>query len=339
MKLLDKIWQKGKEFLQVEYPIVSGGMTWISDHRLAQAISENGAFPVLAAGNMTPDELEAEIDKCVDILKTPFAVNLITIAPNYRSHCNLILRKGVQYVIFAGSFPTKHDIQDMKKAGKKTLSFASTKSIAQRQIDYGVDALILEGSEAGGHIGYVSLSILLQQVLFEIRDFPVFVAGGLASGRLMAHLLLMGAYGCQFGSLFAASKESNAHPRFKDAFIKARARQAMATPQYDSRLPVVAVRAIKNRATEEFGKLQIRLLQQLDKGEITRDQAQYEAEEFWVGSLRKAVVDGDVDFGSLMAGQSVGLIKDIKPIKDIITELIRDAEDELQRLHSLFESL
>jgi len=339
MKLLDKIWQKGKEFLQVEYPIVSGGMTWISDHRLAQAISENGAFPVLAAGNMTPDELEAEIDKCVDILKTPFAVNLITIAPNYRSHCNLILRKGVQYVIFAGSFPTKHDIQDMKKAGKKTLSFASTKSIAQRQIDYGVDALILEGSEAGGHIGYVSLSILLQQVLFEIRDFPVFVAGGLASGRLMAHLLLMGAYGCQFGSLFAASKESNAHPRFKDAFIKARARQAMATPQYDSRLPVVAVRAIKNRATEEFGKLQIRLLQQLDKGEITRDQAQYEAEKFWVGSLRKAVVDGDVDFGSLMAGQSVGLIKDIKPIKDIITELIRDAEDELQRLHSLFESL
>lgn len=339
MRLLDKIWQKGKEFLQVEYPIVSGGMTWISDHKLAQAISENGAFPVLAAGNMPPDGLDAEIDKCVNALKTPFAVNLITIAPNYRSHCNLILRKGVQYVIFAGSFPTKHDIQDMKKAGKKTLSFASTKSIAQRQIDYGVDALILEGSEAGGHIGYVSLSILLQQVLFEIRDFPVFVAGGLASGRLMAHLLLMGAYGCQFGSLFAASKESNAHPRFKDAFIKARARQAMATPQYDSRLPVVAVRAIKNRATEEFGKLQIRLLQQLDKGEITRDQAQYEAEKFWVGSLRKAVVDGDVDFGSLMAGQSVGLIKEIKPIKDIITELIRDADDELQKLSSLFKSL
>ena len=339
MKLVDKIWQKGKDFLHVEYPIISGGMTWISDHNLAKAISDNGAFPVLAAGNMPSDELENEIDECVNSLRTPFAVNLITIAPNYRSHCNLILNKNVQYVIFAGSFPTKNDIQDMKKAGKKTLSFASTKSIAQRQIDYGVDGLILEGSEAGGHIGYVSLSILLQQVLFEIRDFPVFVAGGLASGRFMAYLLLMGVYGCQYGSLFAASKESNAHPRFKDAFIKARARQAMATPQYDSRLPVVAVRAIKNRATEEFGRLQFRLLQQLDKGEITRDQAQYEAEKFWVGSLRKAVVEGDVDFGSLMAGQSVGLIKEIKSIKDIITQLMQDAEDELHHLHSLFQSL
>jgi enoyl-[acyl-carrier protein] reductase II len=183
------------------------------------------------------------------------------------------------------------------------------------------------------------LIILLQQVLFELRDFPIFVAGGLARGQLMAYLLLMGAYGCQFGSLFVASEECNAHPKFKDAFIKARARQAMATPQYDSRLPVVAVRAIKNRATDEFGRLQLELLQQLEKGEITRDKAQYEVEKFWVGSLRKAVVDGDVDFGSLMAGQSVGLIHEIKPIKEIIQQLMQEAEAELQRLHSLFNKL
>jgi enoyl-[acyl-carrier protein] reductase II len=113
----------------------------------------------------------------------------------------------------------------------------------------------------------------------------------------------------------------------------------MATPQYDSRLPVVAVRAIKNCATDEFGKLQMRLLQQLEKDEISRDQAQYEVEKFWVGSLRKAVVEGDVDFGSLMAGQSVGLIHGIKPIKDIINGLITAAESELCRLHSLFKSL
>ncbi|MGD9380373.1 MAG: nitronate monooxygenase [candidate division WOR-3 bacterium] len=337
--LLDKIWEKGKRFLGVRYPILCGGMTWISDHKLAQAIADNGAFPVLAAGNMPPEELATEIDECVMNLNGPFAVNLITIAPNYRAHCQLLLEKNVPYVIFAGSFPSRQDVQQMKNVGKKTLSFASTKSIAQRQIDYGVDALILEGSEAGGHIGYVSLIILLQQVLFEFRDFPIFVAGGLADGRLMAYLLLMGAYGCQFGSLFVCSEECSAHPRLKDAFIKARARQAMATPQYDSRLPVVAVRAIKNCATDEFGKLQMKLLQQLEKDEISRDQAQYEVEKFWVGSLRKAVVEGDVDFGSLMAGQSVGLIHGIKPIKDIINGLITAAESELCRLHSLFKSL
>lgn len=337
--LLDRIWTKGKQFLGVRYPILCGGMTWISDHRLAQAIADNGAFPVLAAGNMPVEDLEKEVDACVSNLNVPFAVNLITLAPNYRSHCQMILKKGVQHVIFAGSFPSRQDVQSMKKAGKKTLSFASTKSIAQRQIDYGVDGLILEGSEAGGHIGYVSLIILLQQVLFEFRDMPIFVAGGLADGRLMAYLLLMGAYGCQFGSLFVCSEECSAHPKFKDAFIEARARQAMATPQYDSRLPVVAVRAIKNKATDEFGKLQMRLLQKLEEGEITRDKAQYEVEKFWVGSLRKAVVDGDIDFGSLMAGQSVGLIHEIKPIKDIINRLVADAESELHRLHSLFKTL
>ncbi len=338
MELLDKIWQQGRDFLGVDYPIMCGGMTWISDHRLAKAVSDCGAFPVLAAGNMPPEELEREIDQCVETLRKPFAVNLITIAPSYRAHFDLVLSKAVRHVIFAGSFPRKTDIQQMKKNGKKTLSFASERTIASRQIDYGVDALILEGSEAGGHIGYVSLIILLQQVLFEFRDFPIFVAGGLADGRLMAYLLLMGAYGCQFGSLFVCSEECNAHPKFKEAFIRARARQAMATPQYDSRLPVVAVRAIKNRATDEFGKLQIRLLQQLEKGEITRDKAQYEVEKFWVGSLRKAVVEGDVNLGSLMAGQSVGLINEIKPIKDIINTLVTDAEAELHRLHSIFKS-
>ena len=168
--MLDKIWKKGKEFLGVKYPIISGGMTWISDHKLVKAVGDNGAFPVLAGGNMPPDLFAKEVDKCISDLKHAFGVNLITIAPNYREQYNVVLRKDVPFVVFAGSFPKKQDIQLMKKAGKKTISFASTKSIAQRQIEYGVDALILEGSEAGGHIGYVSLIILLQQVLFQIRD-------------------------------------------------------------------------------------------------------------------------------------------------------------------------
>ncbi len=332
MELLNKIWQRGKDFLGVEYPIISGGMTWISNFELVKAISDNGAFPVLAGGNMPPEMLEKELKKCIDNIKKPFAVNLITIAPNYKQHLEIVKDLDVPFVVFAGSFPSKDEVELMKKSGKKTFAFASTDSIARRMINYGVDALILEGSEAGGHIGHVSLTILLQQVLFEYRDIPIFVAGGIAKGTIVAHLLLMGACGVQLGTRFVMSEECTAHPSFKLAFKRAKARQAISTPQYDSKLPVVAVRALKNKAMESFGKLQLELLKKLEKGEITREQAQYEVESYWVGSLKEAVVDGNVDKGSLMAGQSVGLVGKIQPIKEILEEICLEAETELQRV-------
>lgn len=337
MSLLEKIWKKGKEFLGVPYPVISGGMTWISNFELCRAVSQNGAFPVLAGGNMPPDLFEKEVDRCIKELKAPFAVNLITIAPNYRTHYEILLKKKAPFVVFAGSFPKRTDVEGMKKAGKKTLSFASTDSIAEQQIRYGVDALVLEGSEAGGHIGYVSLVILLQEVLFKFRDLPVFAAGGIATGKMAAHLLLMGAAGIQMGTRFVMTEECGAHPAFKKAFIHAHARHAIASPQYDSRLHVVAVRAIKNRGSEEFGRLQLKLIGQLDAGEITKEQAQYEVENFWMGSLKKAVVDGDVRSGSLMAGQSVGLMRDIKPMRVIIDEFIKEAEEELLRVKKILK--
>lgn len=330
--LLEKLAQRGMEFLGTKYPIISGAMTWISDARLVEVVAKNGAFPVLAGGNMPPDLFEQEVDACIDKLKTPFAVNMITIAPNYRAHYEILQSKDVPFVVFAGSFPRKSDIQEMKKAGKKVMSFASGESIAERQIRFGADALILEGSEAGGHVGYVSLIVLLQQVLFNFDQVPIFVGGGLASGRMMAHLLLMGAAGCQFGTLFVMTEECPAHPAFKEAFIKARARQAVATPQYDSRLPIVAVRAIKNRSTDEFGQLQLELLKKLETEEITREKAQYEVEKFWIGALQRAVQDGDVDRGSLMAGQGVGLVHEVRPMKEVIRTLVADAEEELLRV-------
>jgi len=330
--LLEKLAQRGMEFLGTKYPIISGAMTWISDARLVEGVAKNGAFPVLAGGNMPPDLFEQEVDACIDKLKTPFAVNMITIAPNYRAHYEILQSKDVPFVVFAGSFPRKSDIQEMKKAGKKVMSFASGESIAERQIRFGADALILEGSEAGGHVGYVSLIVLLQQVLFNFDQVPIFVGGGLASGRMMAHLLLMGAAGCQFGTLFVMTEECPAHPAFKEAFIKARARQAVATPQYDSRLPIVAVRAIKNRSTDEFGQLQLELLGKLETEEITREKAQYEVEKFWIGALQRAVQDGDVDRGSLMAGQGVGLVHEVRPMKEVIQTLVADAEEELLRV-------
>jgi enoyl-[acyl-carrier protein] reductase II len=172
--------------------------------------------------------------------------------------------------------------------------------------------------------------ILLQQVLFRYHGVvPVFCAGGVATGRMIAHLLLMGAAGVQLGTRFVMTDECPAHPNFKHAFRHAHARHAVATPEYDSRLHVVAVRAIKNKGMAAFGSLQLKLLQQLEQGAISREQAQFEVENYWVGSLRKAVVDGDVEHGSLMAGQSVGLMDDIRPMKDVIAGLVAEAEQAL----------
>jgi len=329
-----KYWKKGQEFLGVEYPIISGAMTWISDSKLVKAVGDAGGLGVLAAGNMPADIFCQEI-KTLKEANAKYAVNFITLAPNYPAHLDCAVDMGVPIVFFAGSFPRKSEIQKAKKSGAKAICFASTESIAQRMIDYGADALVLEGSEAGGHIGYVSLIVLLQQVLFKFPEVPILVAGGIATGKMIAHLFLMGACGVQMGTIFAMAEESPAHPKFKERFRKARSREAFATPQYDSALPVVAVRAIKNKGTLDFGKLQLELLERLKKGEISRVDAQYEAETYWAGALRRAVQDGDIEYGSLMAGQSVGLVHDVKPVKQIIQDLTAEAEQEFQTVRNL----
>jgi enoyl-[acyl-carrier protein] reductase II len=333
MKRLSRLWQQGKEFLGVEIPIMAGAMTWISDHRLVSTVCNHGAFGCMAAGNMPPDLFTQEIDKIRYLTDKPFAVNLITIAPNYRDHLSIAAEKKVPFIIFAGSFPRGSEIKIAKKSGAKVLAFASNESIAARMIASGVDALILEGSEAGGHIGHVSLIILIQQVLFAVKDIPVFVAGGIATGKLITHLLLMGAAGIQMGTRFVMTEECQVHPKFKEAFIKAKARDAVATPAIGSELNIVAVRAIRNKGMAEFADLQMDLIQKNRRGEITKKDAQYEVENYWVGALRRAVQDGDVDFGSLMAGQSVGLVNKVQPMKEMFDEIISEAEEELKRIY------
>ncbi len=326
---LDKLWKSGRDFLGVRYPIMCGAMTWISDYDLVKAVHDHGGFGILAAGNMPPEMLEQELTKCTDTLTNPFAVNLVTIAPNFPGHKEAVLKSKAPYVIFAGNFPKKPDVQEMKDAGKKVLSFASTMSIAEQMTRFGVDALILEGSEAGGHIGHTSLTILLQQVLFGHARVPVFVAGGIGTGRMMAHLLMMGASGVQMGTRFVMTEECNAHANFKKRFIRARAREAIETPEYDKRLPIVAVRALRNASSDAFGRLQLELIKKLDAGEITRIEAQYQVESFWMGGLRKAAVEGDVEQGSCMAGQSVGLFDSVKPMREVFEEMISEAEATL----------
>ncbi len=336
---LDGLWQEGRAFLGVRYPLMCGAMTWISDAALVKAVGAQGGFGCLAAGNMPGEALAAEIEKAAAGNDKPFAVNLVTIAPNFPAHKEAVLASKAKTVIFAGNFPKKNDVAQMKAAGKRVLSFASTDSIAEQMVRFGVDGLILEGSEAGGHIGHVSLMILLQQVLFKKPGVPVFVAGGIATGRMIAHMLLMGAAGVQMGTRFVMSDECNAHPRLKERFVKARAREAMSTPEYDKRLPIVAVRALKNKSTEEFGRLQLELLQLMNENKIGHAEAQYKVESFWMGGLRKAAVEGDVERGSCMAGQSVGLVDKIQPMADIFAELLGDAEAELESVKARLAAL
>ena len=333
---LQSLMSKGNQFLGTDYPLICGAMTWVSEPKLVSAVCNSGCFACIAGGNAPVDILEQQIAQTRSMTDRNFAVNLITIAPAYRDQLAMLKDHKVPYIVFAGSFPNAKEVEEAKSTGAKVMCFASTISIAERMIRYGADAIVLEGSEAGGHIGHVSTIVLLQQLLFKYADtLPIFVAGGIATGRMAADLLLMGASGIQMGTRFVMTEECNVHPDFKQAFIRANARDAVSTPQFDSRLPVVAVRALRNQGTKLFGELQLSLLKKLEAGEISRADAQAEVEKFWVGALRRAAIDGDIANGSLMAGQSVGMMDSVKPIRDVIAEIISEADAEIARVSGL----
>ena len=330
LTMLSPLMKRGSEFLNVKYPVMCGAMTWVSEPQLVASVCNSGCFGCLAGGNAPVDILHKQILETRSLTGNPFAVNLITIAPAYLDQLAMLKDMKVPYIVFAGSFPKEKEVAAAKETGAKVMCFASTVSIAERMIKFGADAIILEGSEAGGHIGHVSSVVLMQQVLFRFADqIPMFVAGGIATGKMMAHAMLMGAAGVQLGTRFVMTEECRAHENFKLAFRRANARDAVATPQYDSKLPVVSVRSLRNKGMDQFGKLQLKLLKELEAGTVSRQFAQEEVERFWVGALRRAVVDGDVEQGSLMAGQSVGLVDKIVPIRDLVEELLTEAEETL----------
>jgi len=329
-ELSQRFYKKGCQFLGVKYPYLCGAMTWISEPKLVAAVSEAGGFGCLAGGNTPIDILERQIEETRGLTSKPFGVNLVTISPAFPEQIERIAKMGLEYVIFAGGIPRKADIAAVKAGGSRVICFASTKMLARKMIRSGADALIIEGAEAGGHIGNVSLAVLLQQVLFEVDDVPVFVAGGIATGRMAAHLFMMGAAGVQLGTRFVVATECIAHENFKRVILKANARDAQATSQFDVALPVVPVRTIKNKGVEEFTKLQFDLIRQIYDNEIERAEAQEQLESFWMGALRKAAVEGNVEYGSLMAGQSVGLVTKEESVADIIRDLDMEAEAEFR---------
>jgi enoyl-[acyl-carrier protein] reductase II len=201
--------------------------------------------------------------------------------------------------------------------------------LAKKLVRSGADAIIIEGMEAGGHIGPVSTSVLAQEILPEIREVPVFVAGGIGRGEAILGYLEMGASGCQLGTRFVCAKESIAHPLFKRAFIRASARDAVPSVQLDPRFPVIPVRALVNDGVRRFMDYQREMIGRVDRGEIDQKAAQLEIEHFWAGALRRAVIDGDVENGSLMAGQSVGMVTKEQPLPEILHELVDQAVDAL----------
>lgn len=323
---------RGADFLGSEVAIMAGAMSWVSERNLVAAMSNAGGFGVIACGAMTPALLDAEIAGTKALTVRPFGVNLITMHPDLFELIAVCGRHGVGHVVLAGGLPPKGALEAIKATGAKVICFAPALSLAKKLIRSGVDALVIEGMEAGGHIGPVSTSVLAQEMLPVIADqVPVFVAGGIGRGEAIAGYLDMGAAGVQLGTRFVCANESIAHPNFKRAFIRASARDAVASVQIDPRLPVIPVRALKNAGGELFTAKQREVAQSLDEGAVAMAEAQLQIEHYWAGALRRAVIDGDVEHGSVMAGQSVGMVTREEPLADIIAELMTEAAGALEK--------
>ena len=329
---LQSLMQRGTDFLGCETAIMCGAMSWVSERHLVSAISNAGGFGVIACGAMTPELLDTEIAETKKRTDKPFGVNLITMHPDLMDLIAICGKHEVTHVVLAGGLPPKGSLDAIKETGAKVICFAPAMALAKKFVRSGVDALVIEGMEAGGHIGPVSTSVLAQEILPDIADqLPVFVAGGIGTGEMIAAYLEMGASGVQLGTRFVCAHESIAHPDFKKAFIRGNARDAITSVQVDSRLPVIPVRALKNKGTEEFTRKQIEVAKLLDSGEIEMGEAQLQIEHFWAGALRKAVIDGDIEYGSVMAGQSVGMVKAEESVAEIIKSLMTQAETALAR--------
>ncbi len=323
---------RGVEFLGSEVAIMCGAMSWVSERNLVSAMSNAGGFGLIACGAMTPELLDAEIAGTKKLTDKPFGVNLITMHPMLMELIQVCAKHQVTHVVLAGGLPPTGSVDAIKSNGAKLICFAPALSLAKKLIRSGVDALVVEGMEAGGHIGPVSTSVLVQEILPEVSEqVPVFVAGGIGRGEAIAGYLDQGAAGVQLGTRFVCATESIAHANFKRAFIRASARDAVASVQIDPRLPVIPVRALKNASSELFTAKQREVAQLLDEGKVEMMEAQLQIEHYWAGALRRAVIDGDVENGSLMAGQSVGMVTKEEPVAEIIATLMAEAAHALEK--------
>ncbi len=302
------------DLLNIKYPILSGGMAHVSKAELVSAVSEAGGLGIVAAGGMTPKELAEEIDKTRDSTDKPFGVNLLLLDPDVEEKITVVCQKEVSVVTTGAGNPGKY-VGRLKEAGIKIFPLVPSTILVRRLQRYDIDGVVAEGMEAGGHIGEVTTMALLPQVC-EVCKVPVVAAGGIATGQAMAASFALGAEGIQMGTRFAVSNESPIHPQFKQKIIGAGDRATVVT----GRSLGAPVRAIANKMTKTF--------QEYEK----EGKSMEEFEELAGGGLKRAVQEGDLETGSLMAGQIAGLIKDERPVREIIEDIVQKAKETAENL-------
>lgn len=297
------------EIVNVKYPIIQGGMAWVADSNLAAAVSNAGGFGIIGTGSATADIVKKEIDNCRRLTDKPFGVNVMLMSPNADEVIDLIIEEKPAGITTGAGNPAKY-MDRLKEAGIKVIPVVPTVALAQRMEKLGADAVIAEGTEAGGHIGELTTMVLVPQVA-EALSIPVIAAGGVADGRGIAASFALGAEGVQIGTRFICSEECNIHQNYKDAVLKAKDRDAVVTGRPTGH----PVRTLKNKLAKKYLKME------------KEGASPEELEKLGAGALRLAVVEGDKDGGSFMAGQSAAMVREIKPCKEIVEEISKQALD------------
>lgn len=296
------------ELLNCEYPILQGGMAWIAESKLASAVSNAGGIGIIAGGSAPIDYLREQIRACKSMTDKPFGVNIMLMSPNADDLAQLVIDEKVPVVTTGAGVPKY--VPDWKNAGIKVIPVVPSVAIAKRMERAGADAVIAEGTESGGHIGEITTMCLVPQVV-DALSIPVIAAGGIADGRGIAASFMLGAEGVQVGTRFLASEECQIHPTYKELVVKAKDTDSVVTGRYTGH-PCRNVRT-------KFSKM---LANGEKDGSLTPD----EFENLTLGSLRKAVQDGNLDEGSFLCGAIAGLVREVKPCSEIIKEMFGQAE-------------
>ena len=301
------------ELLGIEYPIIQGGMAWVAEYHLAAAVSEAGGLGIIGAASAPPEVVREQIRKVKERTSKPFGVNVMLMNPNAPEVAKVVVEEQVPVVTTGAGNPAKF-MSLWKEAGVKVIPVVASVAMAKLMVRGGADAVVAEGMESGGHIGSTTTMALVPQVADAI-DAPVIAAGGIADGRGMAAAFMLGAEAVQMGTRFVAAKESIVHANYKEKLIKSKDIDSEITGSSTGH----PIRVIRNKMSREYLKM--------EKEGATLD----ELEQLTLGSLRKAVMDGDVVNGSLMAGQIAGMIQDELSCKEIITSIVSEAERLMNR--------
>lgn len=299
---------KVTELLQIEYPIIQGGMAWVAEHHLAAAVSEAGGFGLIGAASAPPEIVREEIRKAKELTDKPFGVNIMLLNPNADEVAKIVVEEGIQAVTTGAGNPEKY-MPMWKEAGVKVIPVVASVAMAKRMERYGADAVVAEGMEAGGHIGNQTTMALIPQIVDAV-NIPVIAAGGIGDGRGVAASFMLGAEGVQMGTRFVVADESIVHDNYKDIIVKAKDIDSVVTGQSTGH----PVRCLRNQMTKEY---------------IKKEQEGVpfeELERMTLGSLRKAVMDGDILNGTVMAGQIAGLVSKRQSCKEILQEIMTEAE-------------